>query len=127
MGLIVAKVGQLRLLLWSFNGAILGAILYAIPSQTMTAISMSLLGISLSAVYPLLMMETPNRVGKEISDHSVGLQVSAASLGAVALPSLAGFLSQRYQLSVIPYLTLAVAIILFGFNFLALRKQRNPI
>jgi fucose permease len=56
---------------------------------------LALLGFSLAPIYPGMMTQTPTRLGR-LSEHAVGFQVAAAMLGAVAVPSLGGYLMQTF-------------------------------
>jgi fucose permease len=76
-------------------------------------IGRTLLGFSLAPMFPLLIGETPVRVGSRHSDHVIGFQVAAAGLGAVAMITLIGIGVEMRSLEVVPRALLAV-IILFG-------------
>jgi fucose permease len=53
------------------------------------------LGLLLAPIFPLLVAQTPARVGERYAAHAIGFQVSAATLGAGALPALAGLLARH--------------------------------
>ena len=53
------------------------------------------LGLLLAPIFPLLIAETPARVGERHAAHAIGFQISAATLGAGALPALAGLLARH--------------------------------
>jgi fucose permease len=73
------------------------------------------LGLLLAPIFPLLISETPARVGERHAAHAVGFQISAATLGAGALPALAGLLARHAGLeSLGPFLlgaTLALLVL----------------
>jgi fucose permease len=73
------------------------------------------LGLLLAPIFPLLISETPTRVGERHAAHAIGFQISAAPLGAGALPALAGLLARRAGLeSLGPFLlatTLALLVL----------------
>jgi fucose permease len=48
------------------------------------------LGLVLAPIFPLLISETPGRVGARHAAHAIGFQISAATLGAGTLPALVG-------------------------------------
>ena len=52
-------------------------------------------GLSLSVVFPLLMLLTPARVGAERAAAAVGWQTAASSLGAAGGPAVAGIVLDR--------------------------------
>ena len=57
------------------------------------------------------MTQTPSRLGKAASFHAVGFQVSAAMIGAAALPGAAGMLAQHWGLHVIHVMAAALAVV----------------
>jgi fucose permease len=48
------------------------------------------LGLVLAPIFPLLISETPGRVGARHAAHAIGFQISAATLGSGTLPALVG-------------------------------------
>jgi fucose permease len=71
------------------------------------------MGFCLAPVYPLLISETPKRLGPSSASVAIGFQVAAAYLGTTALPSLVGLLASRNGLKVIgPFLLAAATILL---------------
>jgi fucose permease len=116
MGFLVGKMGSVRLLRLSIGSSLGGALLLTLPFAWTSAVAMMVLGFSLAAIYPLLMSETPHRVGKAFTDHAVGLQVSVAVVGLMVIPSAGGILSEKFGLQVIPFLAVAVIAILLVLN-----------
>ena len=80
-------------------------------------------GLSAAPIYPLLIAETPRRLGAAATAHAVGLQVGAAYLGAAAWPGLAGVLARSFGLDVIGPFMLALAVVLFALHEYALRHR----
>jgi fucose permease len=70
--------------------------LWTAPAWGLLAASaaLGLLGFTLGPVFPLLIAATPSRVGEGHVHNAVGFQVAAASLGATAVPSLAGVIAR---------------------------------
>ncbi len=74
---------------------------------------LSALAFLLAPIFPLLIAETPRRVGARHSAHAIGFQVAAATLGAGTLPSLAGVLLRRVGLEALgPFLLAATLVLL---------------
>jgi fucose permease len=96
-GFIVERVGNPRLVRVGTVAASLGGAAFAVRTlpPTLTALALALLGLAVSPIYPSLMSETPRRVGALAAPHAVGFQVSAATAGAVTLPTLGGILAAR--------------------------------
>ena len=111
LGTIADRIGIDRLLRFSTLTALLGTVLFAwSPSETVAAASLCLTGLGLAAIYPSLMTRTPQRLGRALSAHAIGLQVSAATVGIAVLPSLAGFLAQRFGLEALGPAAVAMAL-----------------
>ncbi|WP_347402646.1 MFS transporter [Corallococcus macrosporus] len=110
-GFVVEHLGPVRMLRGSTVLAVVGSLLFAIPSVP-PALGLALLGLALAPIFPALMSETPRRVGLDVSAHAVGFQVSAATAGVAALPSLAGILAELGGLQLIAPYMLGVAVLL---------------
>lgn len=111
LGFIVERVGSVRLLRLSTAGAVVGALLVAMP-RAPAALGLGVLGFALAPIFPGLMTLTPRRIGVDAAAHAVGFQVSAATLGVAVVPSVAGLLSQWLGLSAIPPLVVLCALVL---------------
>jgi len=71
------------------------------------------LGLLLAPIFPLMIAETPSRVGERYAPHAIGFQISAATLGAGTLPAAAGLLARHAGLeSLGPFLLAAGALLL---------------
>ena len=71
------------------------------------------LGLLLAPIFPLLIAETPARVGERHAAHAIGFQISAATLGAGTLPAAAGLLARHAGLeSLGPFLLGTTALLL---------------
>jgi fucose permease len=70
------------------------------------------LGLLLAPIFPLLIAETPARVGERHAPHAIGFQISAATLGAGALPALAGLLARHAGLESLGPFLLATTVLL---------------
>jgi fucose permease len=78
----------------------------------MSAIALVLVGLGLAAIYPCMMTRTPQRLGTALAAHAIGFQVSAAMLGAAALPSLSGFLAEKFGLETIAVVAVGLAFVI---------------
>jgi fucose permease len=113
-GVLARHVAASRLLRLATAGAVLGALLlWWDRAASLGPVGLALTGFTLAPVYPLLIAETPGRLGSSHVRAAVGFQVAAASLGTAALPGLAGLLAARMGLEVIgPFLFCAAAVLL---------------
>jgi fucose permease len=108
-------------------GLLAGGLLMTRDVESLYLSGLLLFGFSMAPMFPTLMSLTPIRLGSNVSIHAIGFQVSSAVLGAVAVPTLAGILSERYGLVAIPW-TLAVgALLLIGIetSFRTLADHRS--
>ncbi|MFP4210453.1 MAG: MFS transporter [Alkalispirochaeta sp.] len=89
-------------------GAAVGIALLFFRSIPATApVGLAILGFSLAPMFPLLIGETPRRVGDHLADHLVGFQIAAANIGAVSLVGLVGLGVERIGLELVPWALMA--------------------
>jgi fucose permease len=100
---------------------LLGAILLAIPTSWTALVGLILVGFALAPIFPLLISETPLRLGAGLAQHAIGFQVGAASLGIAVLPSLAGIIATRTSMEAIPIFLIAVVLGLITLHELLVR------
>jgi hypothetical protein len=72
-----------------------------------------------------MMTRTPQRLGNALSAHAIGFQVSAAMLGAIALPSLSGLLAERFGLEAIAAAAVGTALMLLLLHEALLTPSRR--
>ena len=125
-GFVVEQVGIDRLLRLSTVAAVLGvALLKWSPSYPLTAVGLILTGLGLAPIYPCMMTRTPERLGLTLSTQAIGLQVSAAMLGAALLPSIAGLAAQHHGLEVVPLAALGMAVALVCLHEILVRHPSD--
>lgn len=73
--------------------------------------SIILFGFGSAPMFPNLMTLTPHRFGREVSLHTIGLQVSAATAAGFVIPGLAGVISDATSIIAIPVIISIVAVI----------------
>jgi fucose permease len=99
------------------------ALVWADRGPATTLAGLALLGFSLAPIFPMLIASTPARLGAAHATHAIGFQVSAACLGAAALPGAAGLIARWQGMEAIPALLVADALALIllheGTNALA--------
>jgi fucose permease len=95
----------------------------ALPlSATLSAVVLGVIGLAIAPLYPGLMSETPRRVGVRAAGHAVGFQVSAATAGAVLLPTLGGVVAEWHGLEFTAALVALTAILLVSLHELLLHR-----
>ncbi|HTG44806.1 MAG TPA: MFS transporter, partial [Verrucomicrobiae bacterium] len=125
-GFIVERLGLDRLIRLSTVATLAGAALFLINfSPLISALALILTGLGLAAIYPCMMTRTPQRLGQRLSAHAIGFQVSGAMLGAAALPSLSGFISQRFGLEAIAAAAVGMSLLLLLLHELILLNSNR--
>ena len=111
-GALAHHVAPSTLLRGSMAAAPLAALLVTVSRSAPLAFAgLFTLGLVLAPIFPLLISETPARVGERHAAHAIGFQIAAATLGAGTLPALVGVLMSRLGLE-----TLGPALL--GFSLL---------
>lgn len=80
------------------------------------AVGMFLIGLGNGPLYPNMVHLTPIRFGAQRSQAVMGSQMAAAYIGILSMPTLTGFLAQKFSTDIFPY-CLAV---LYGIMFISL-------
>ena len=120
-GLLTRQLGGKILISTGLLSATIGAVLlWWNPFPTASIIAVSIIGFSLAPLFPGLVSATGSRVGEHHAANTIGMQISAAGLGAAVIPGLAGVLAQNISLEAIPvYLTslFVVLLTIYGLTF----------
>jgi fucose permease len=95
-----------------FSALLATVIVWSDAGSIATLLGLGLLGFALAPVFPMLIASTPARLGAEQAAHAIGFQVSAACLGAAAMPALAGLIARQAGVASIPAVLLANAVAL---------------
>jgi fucose permease len=113
-GAVAHHVAPSTLLRLGMAGAPFAALVVSLTrSGAGGAVGLFALGLVLAPIFPLLIAETPARVGERHAAHAIGFQISAATLGAGTLPAAAGLLARHAGLeSLGPFLLAAAALLL---------------
>jgi fucose permease len=126
IGFVADRVRTERLLTAGMLGTVVGAaLLWWNPVEGVGFAGLALMGFSLAPTYPGLIAVTPRRVGADHTANTIGFQVAAGSLGAAALPGLAGIVARNLGLATVPPYLLGAALLIFAlyyFSSLAARR-----
>jgi fucose permease len=124
-GFVVERLGVDRLLRLGMLMALCGTALFAWNvSNIVSSSALILTGLGLAPIFPCMMTRTPVRLGAGIAAHAIGFQVSAAMLGAAALPATCGLLAVNIGLEAIPVVALVAAALVFAIHEILLRGDR---
>lgn len=110
MGQIVARLGAVRSLDYSFGLLIFGLACWLLfPTQLW---SLPLMGLALSTIFPTTIWLTPQRIDTPLVPAAIGFLTSVASLGAATIPTAIGWIAAKVGLGLIPALMLPLAILM---------------
>jgi fucose permease len=111
-GIIGNRLRVVTTLRASMIGAILASLLiWWNMSNILSFIGLAGLGFALAPVFPLLVTETPRRLGLHNAGNAIGFQVGAAGLGIAALPGFVGVLATWTGLEIVgPFLAAACTV-----------------
>ena len=117
----VNVVNAIRLMIGVGIGAT--ALIWWNPVNWVGFAGLAILGFAMAPVFPLLISNTPERLGVADATNAIGFQVGAASLGIAVLPGLAGVLAQRIGIEIIaPYMVVA-SIVAFVLHEITVRGK----
>lgn len=87
------------------------AALFLLPDAAwMTKLGVVLFGFGNAPMFPNLMTLTPHRYGREVAIHTIGFQVSAATVAVAIVPSTAGLIAESTSLLAIPITIAIIAV-----------------
>ena len=123
-GWIAERISAETLLRATSVVAVLGVtLLWVGRPPILGAVGLSILGFCLAPMFPLLIGETPRRVGAGRSNHMVGLQIASSNIGAVSIVGLVGLLMEVLGLEIIgPALFVNALLFLAANEFVARRS-----
>lgn len=123
-GALVPKISSERLLRGCMLVCILAAGLLWANIPVVSWLALAVMGLAFAPIFPILIAETPARLGHAQAANAIGLQVAAAVAGGAALPALLGVLAARVSLEV-----LCPALLVAGVAQLVLHEvltRRTP-
>jgi fucose permease len=116
-GVVVNRVGAVRLTRLAALASVAGALLFAAaPVPAVGGAGLVLIGLAVAPLFPGLMAETPRRLGLATANHAVGFQISGAILGAAAVPGLTGVAADRFGLEVVTLVPIAAGLAFLVLN-----------
>jgi fucose permease len=125
-GFVVNYIGATTTLRACMIGVILGAIGFMIPINSISFAGLALIGFAQAPIFPLLVSETPKRLGPALATRAIGYQVAAAGLGIATLPGLAGVIAENWGLEKIGLFVWIASLSLLALHELILYRSRLP-
>ena len=127
LGGLYAHRFRLNILLFSAMGLCLfGSLLFWWnPLPLVGVLGVFVVGLGMAPIFPGLVSSTSRRVGEHHAANTIGIQMSAASVGGAGLPALAGFLAQRFSLEAIPVMLVVLSVGLILLYWLSTRVDNG--
>ncbi len=126
-GALVPRIGSERLLRGCMLACIVAAALLWANLPVVSWLSVAVLGLAFAPIFPVLIAETPARLGPAQAANAIGLQVAAAVAGGAALPALIGVLSVRLSLEVLGPALLVAGVVQFGLHEVLTRRSARQL
>jgi fucose permease len=110
MGQLMKQVGAIRLIDGSLVLLTAGLLIWWLfPHQLW---SLPLIGFALAAIFPTTIWLMPRRVPSTLVPSAIGFLTSMGSVGAVSIPTAAGWLADKTNLEIIPMLLVPLAVVM---------------
>jgi fucose permease len=122
-GFVVNHIGATTTLRACMIGVIIGAIGFMLPTTGLSFAGLALIGFAQAPIFPLLVSETPKRLGTALATRAIGYQVGAAGFGIAILPGLAGVIAENWGLEQIGPFILIASICFFMLHELILHRS----
>ena len=116
-GLVTRKINIQSLVKVCIIAAIVAGVVLGLNLSTWVNLAaVAVIGFAFAPIFPGLISGTPERVGQQHSNNTIGMQTAAGALGGTALTSLVGVLARTYGLEVVPSAMVAfLACLLAGY------------
>jgi fucose permease len=123
-GAIITRLNTLFLLRACMIGALVGALLlWWNPSAEIGFIGLAVLGFAQAPLFPVLISNTPRRVGASSAADAIGFQIAGAGVGIAALPALAGVLANNISIEIIPVFVVVAIVLMIILHELSLLQS----
>lgn len=127
LGAGAKRIGIERLLRLSMIGTVMACALILFRNIPISFVGVALLGLSLSAIFPTLQSDTPERVGLVHAATTIGYQTGSAAVGFAVLPGLAGILGEQRGLESIAVFLFGTSVVMLVVNEIAVWAARRTV
>lgn len=111
-GAIITRVNTLLLFRLCIVATLIGALLlWWNPTPELGLIGLLVLGFAQAPLFPMMISNTPGRVGAANANDAIGFQIAGAGIGIAALPSFAAVLANSISVDVIPLFIVIAAVL----------------
>jgi fucose permease len=127
-GFYAKKIGVKKLVCGSIIGALIGTVmLWVNVSDSISVVGVALVGLSIAPIFAALVSGTPERVGPRYAANTIGMQISAGSIGAATIPALVGVAARYISLEAIPACLFILFTSLFMLYLISIRMSNKRI
>ena len=121
-GALVGHVSSEQLLRPCMVIAIVAAGVIWLNVPLLSWVALGILGLVFAPIFPVLIAETPARLGAGQTANAVGLQIAAAVAGGAGIPAAIGLLAARTSLEVVGPCLLCVGVVQLALYELLVRR-----
>jgi fucose permease len=115
LGQLVKYLGSVRTMNFSLILLLAGLLIWwLLPNQLW---SLPLIGFALAAIFPTTVWLMPYRISDGLVPAAIGFLTSVASVGAVVIPTLLGWIADRASLAIIPALMIPLAVLMLVLQY----------
>ena len=118
LGVIGDRVGPRTILHVSMAGSVVGSLIFWADPAGLGVLGLTLLGISLAGVFPILVALTPQWVGEDRAPVVIGYQIAAAAAGSASIPWVAGRIIDGFGLEALGPFLVAIALAMTVLHWL---------
>lgn len=123
-GLVANRLGNRRLIRLGMAVALVGAVIFSIPTQSplLAMVSLVLMGLGCAPIYPSMMHETARRFPASKVSTVIGRQIALSYLGGATIPAACGLLATYVGLVAVMPVIVGLLLLL-----LTVTEQLNQI
>jgi fucose permease len=127
IGTVADRLGNTLLLRICMFTMIIGTVCLALKgSPVLNFVGLALIGFALAPMFPLLIAETPRRVGIRHVANTIGFQIGFAGIGAALLTGLGGALAEKIGIEIVGIFLVANAFAtMLLHEFMIAREARG--
>ena len=128
IGTVADRLGNTLLLRICMFGMVVGTIMLAIKgSPVLNFAGLALIGFAIAPMFPVLIAETPRRVGLRHVANTIGFQIGFAGIGAALLTGFGGALTENFGMEIIGLFLVVNAVATAALHEIMLFRENRRI
>ena len=125
-GFLTYKLNDTNLIRLGQGIIALGVITMLLPFGKIAAMAgLTLMGLGCAPIYPCIIHSTPEHFGEANSQALIGVQMASAYVGICCMPPLFGILANHISVSLLPWYTGAILLLMAFMNEELNRKSKH--